>query len=409
MILSIEEAIENLKQGKFLIVVDDQSRENEGDFIIPAEIITPENVNFMITEARGLLCVAMQKAWADRFELIPMTPHNTSLHHTNFTISVDATVGTTTGISAKDRAVTIKKLSDSDSTPQDFGRPGHIFPLIAKEGGVLRRAGHTEAVVDLLKIAGLTPVGALCEILDKDGSAARMPALEKLSEEYDIGIVTIEDLISYRHKTENLVNELLVTELPTKYGLFQLHLFENKIDKKTHLALIKGDITTPEPVLLRVHDQCLTGDLLGSLRCDCGEQLAYALHKIEEEGRGVLLYMKQEGRGIGLVEKLRAYVLQDQGYDTVEANLKLGHKADERDYGIGAQILSHLGIRKMRLMTNNPRKIVGLSAFGLEIVERVPIQVGQNEHNINYLKTKEEKMGHLFEESESWFNTLKET
>ncbi len=402
MILTIEEAIKELQKGNFLIVTDDQSRENEGDLILPAQYSTPEKVNFIISKARGLLCVAMEKERADKLKLTPMTSDNTSLHHTNFTVSVDAAEGTTTGISASDRSVTIQKLADDNSQAEDFGRPGHIFPLIAMKGGVLRRAGHTEAVVDLMKIAGLTPVGALCEILDEEGNAARMPALEKLSHEHKIGIVTIENLISYRHKTEKLVKEVLKTKLPSKYGMYDLYLFTNAVNDKIHLALVKGDITSDEPVLTRVHDECLTGDILGSMRCDCGEQLEVALKKIEEEGRGVLLYMRQEGRGIGLVQKLHAYVLQDQGYDTVEANIKLGHKADERDYGIGAQILSALGVKKMRLMTNNPRKIVGLSAFNLEIVERIPIQVRQNEYNTRYLKTKVEKMGHLIEESESW-------
>jgi 3,4-dihydroxy 2-butanone 4-phosphate synthase/GTP cyclohydrolase II len=324
-----------------------------------------------------------------------MTNENTALHHTNFTVSVDAKQNVSSGISAHDRAETIKMLANPNAKPEDFARPGHIFPIVSKEGGTLRRAGHTEAVTDLMNLAGFKPVGVLCEILDNDGQMARLPALEKFSKEHDIGIITIEDLIAYRRKKEQLIEKILETRMPSKFGHFQLHLFASKVDGKEHMALVKGDLGLDEPVLTRVHDQCLTGDMFGSLRCDCGAQLDYAMRKIEEEGRGVLLYMSQEGRGIGLTNKLKAYVLQDDGYDTVEANLKLGLKADEREYGIGAQILSYLGVKKMRLMTNNPKKIVGLSAFGLEIVEQLPIKVGMNEFNVHYLQTKKDKMGHL--------------
>ncbi|RJP26534.1 MAG: bifunctional 3,4-dihydroxy-2-butanone-4-phosphate synthase/GTP cyclohydrolase II [Candidatus Omnitrophota bacterium] len=394
MTLSIEEAVAELKAGKMLIVVDDQNRENEGDLIAPAQSMTPERVNFIVKQARGLLCVAIDKKRAEQLNLHLMTADNTALHSTNFAVTVDAVKGTTTGISATDRAITIRTLADPNARPEDLGRPGHISPIIAKAGGVLRRAGHTEAVVDLMNMAGFEPAGVLCEILDDDGNMARMPSLERLSSEYDIGIVTIEDLIAYRNRTETLVEKVLKTNLPTKFGNFVIHLYVSKIDEKKYLALVKGDVTTPDPVLVRVHSQCITGDLLGSLRCDCGPQLHYALKKIEEEGRGILLYMPQEGRGIGLISKLKAYVLQDEGYDTVEANLKLGKKADERDYGIGEQILVDLGVHKMRLMTNNPKKITGLSGYGLEIVEQIPIRVGECEFNVYYLETKKQKMGH---------------
>ncbi len=394
MTLTIEQAVAELKAGKMVIVIDDENRENEGDIIVPAQTITPERVNFIVNKARGLLCVAIEKEQADHLNLHPMTTDNTALHNTNFTVTVDAINGTTTGISSHDRAITIKTLADRNARTEDLGRPGHICPIIAKPGGVLRRAGHTEAVVDLMKMAGFNPAGVLCEILNDDGTMARLPELEILSEKYNIGIVTIEDLIAYRNRTETLVEKVLTTDLPTAFGHFLLHLYVSKVDDKKYLALVKGDITTPEPVLVRVHSQCLTGDLLGSLRCDCGPQLHYAMQKIEEEGRGVLLYMPQEGRGIGIVNKLKAYVLQDQGLDTVEANLKLGKKADERDYGLGEQILVDLGIRKMRLMTNNPKKITGLSGYGLEIVEQVPTRVGECEFNVYYLETKKKKMGH---------------
>jgi 3,4-dihydroxy 2-butanone 4-phosphate synthase/GTP cyclohydrolase II len=395
MIIGIEEAIKELKTGKMLIAVDDENRENEGDLICAAQTITAEQVNQIVSIGRGLLCVAMDKQWADRLHLYPMTNENTALHNTNFTVSVDAKENVSSGISAQDRAQTIQLLAKVEATPDDLARPGHIFPIIAKEGGTLRRAGHTEAVVDLMNLAGLNPVGVLCEILDTDGKMARLPSLEKFSKEHGIGIITIEDLIAYRRQKENLIVKVLETKLPSRFGTFQLHLFISKVDGKEHMALVKGDITTEEPVLTRVHDQCVTGDMFGSLRCDCGPQLEYALRTIEKEGRGVLLYMSQEGRGIGLTNKLKAYVLQDQGYDTVDANLKLGLKADEREYGIGAQILSQLGVKKMRIMTNNPKKIVGLTAFGLEITEQIPIKVGENEFNVHYLQTKKNRMGHL--------------
>jgi len=395
MFLRIPDAVDRLKAGKLLIVIDDENRENEGDLIAPAQTITPEKVNFIVTWAKGLVCVAMEKSWTDRLRLFSMTHENTALHKTDFTVTVDAIQGTTTGISAHDRAATIRKLADPQSKPEDFAKPGHICPIISKTGGVLRRAGHTEAAVDLMRMSGFAPVGVLCEILDPDGRMARLPYLEQFSEQQEIGILTIEDLIAYRLRTEKLVEKILTTLLPTKFGMFELHLYVSKVDNKEHIALIKGDVSGSEPVLVRVHDQCMTGDLFGSLRCDCGPQLHYALRKIEEEGRGVLLYMAQEGRGIGLVNKLKAYVLQDQGLDTVEANLKLGMKADDRDYGIGEQILVDLGIRKMRLMTNNPKKIIGLSGYGLEIVDQIPIRVGENEYNQHYLKTKKEKMGHM--------------
>ncbi|MBD3267719.1 bifunctional 3,4-dihydroxy-2-butanone-4-phosphate synthase/GTP cyclohydrolase II [bacterium] len=395
MIIGIEEAISELKAGKMLIAVDDQNRENEGDLICPAETISAEQVNQIVSLGRGLLCVAMDRDWAHRLHLYPMTNDNTALHNTNFTVSVDAIHNVSSGISAHDRAETIRQLANPNAKPDDFARPGHIFPIISKEGGTLRRAGHTEAVTDLMQMAGFHPVGVLCEILDTDGQMARLPTLETFSKEHGISIITIEDLILYRRQQEQLVEKILVTQMPTRFGTFTLHLFVSKVDGKEHMALVKGDVNTDEPILTRVHDQCLTGDMFGSLRCDCGAQLHYALEHIEKEGKGVLLYMAQEGRGIGLTNKLKAYVLQDQGYDTVDANLKLGLKADEREYGIGAQILAKLGVKKMRLMTNNPKKIVGLSAFGLEIVEQLPIKVGMNEHNVHYLQTKKDKMGHL--------------
>jgi len=392
---TIEEAIEDIRQGKIVIVVDDEDRENEGDFIMAAEKVTPEAINFMAKYGRGLICVAMTAERLQQLDLHPMVTENTAHMGTEFTVSVDARHGTTTGISAFDRATTIRALVDPRTRPEDLARPGHIFPLRAREGGVLNRAGHTEAVVDLCRMAGLYPAGVLCEIMDEDGSMARVPRLKEIASQFGLKIVTVRDLIEYRRRKEKLVKRIVTTNLPTAYGNFVLHLYESAVDEHHHIALVKGDVTTPEPVLTRVHSQCLTGDVFGSLRCDCGEQLHKAMRMIEEEGRGVLLYMRQEGRGIGLVNKLLAYRLQDKGKDTVEANEALGFRPDLRDYGIGAQILYDLGVRKIRLMTNNPKKIVGLQGYGLEVVERVPIEIPPNEINLRYLETKRDKLGHM--------------
>jgi len=396
--ISIPEAIKDLQAGKILIVVDDETRENEGDMIAAASLITPDKVNFITREARGLLCVSMTRQRLEELNLPPMVTDNTAVHGTAYHVTVDALKGTTSGISASDRATTIKALADPNTQPDDLGRPGHITPLCAAEGGVLRRWGHTEAVVDLLRLAGLPPVGVLCEILDEDGNIARLPALRQLAEENSLGIITVPSLIEYRHRTEKLVKKEVVTHLPTEYGEFDLYLYSCAVDDKDYLALVKGDVAADEPVLVRVHSKCLTGDILGSLRCDCHRQLIRALQIIDKEKRGVFLYMPQEGRGIGLRNKLKAYVLQDQGYDTVEANLMLGFKEDQRDYGIGSQILADLGIKKLRIMTNNPKKYIGLEGYGLEVVERVPIDVGCTVHNVRYLQTKKERMGHLLGE-----------
>ncbi len=391
----IEEAIEDFREGKILIVVDDEDRENEGDFIMAATKVTPDKINFMATKGRGLICVAMTEERLEELELHPMVPRITALHGTKFTVSVDAVKNTTTGISAYDRAQTIKVLIDPYAKPSDLARPGHVFPIKAEKGGVLSRAGHTEAVVDLARLAGLYPAGVLCEIMDDDGSMARVPKLMKLARKHDLKIITIRDLIEYRRRTEKLVERQATAKLPTKYGNFVLHLYRSAVDEHHHLALVKGDVATDEPVIVRVHSQCLTGDIFGSLRCDCGEQLDKAMQIIEQEGRGVLLYMRQEGRGIGLANKVMAYQLQDNGRDTVEANEELGFKADLRDYGIGAQILADLGIKRIRLLTNNPKKIVGLKGYGLEVVERIPIEIKPNEVNARYLQTKRDKLGHL--------------
>lgn len=392
--ISVEKAIKNIRDGKILIVTDNEERENEGDFIMAADKITPEAINFMAKHGRGLICTPMDGESLRRLDLPAMVSNNTARLQTAFTVSVDALEETTTGISAFDRAKTVSVLANPKSKSEDLGRPGHIFPLRAVDGGVLRRAGHTEAVIDLVRMAGLNPVGVLCEIMDEDGSMARMPRLKEIAEQFNLGITTIKDIITYRHRTEKLVHEDLVTTLPTKFGTFQLHLYASELEADHHLALVKGELSPNKPVLVRVHSQCLTGDILGSLRCDCGSQLAWAMEKIEKEGCGVLLYMRQEGRGIGLANKLRAYVLQDQGLDTVEANVHLGFKADERDYGVGAQILSDLGVKKIRLMTNNPKKRAGLEGYGLEIVERIPVKEGHHRHNERYLLTKKEKLGH---------------
>jgi len=392
---SIDAAVEDIRRGKIIIVVDDEERENEGDFILAAEKITPEAINFLTKEARGIICVALLAERAEQLELDMMVDDNTSLHKTAFTVSVDALKGTTTGVSASDRAATVLALVDPATKPSDLGRPGHIFPLRAMEEGVLRRAGHTEAAIDLTKLASLYPAGVLCEIMNDDGSMARVPQLMKIAKKSGLRIITVRDLIHYRMQREKMVKKIVITRLPTRYGDFNLHLYQSMIDKKEHLALVKGEIDSDKPILVRVHSECLTGDVFGSLRCDCGEQLHHAMRMVEQEGSGIVLYMRQEGRGIGLMNKIKAYKLQDDGQDTVEANEKLGFKADLRDYGIGAQILVDLGVKKMRLMTNNPKKIIGLEGYGLEVVERIPIEIEANEINHKYLETKRDKLGHL--------------
>jgi len=391
----IESAIEDFRQGKILIVVDDEDRENEGDFIMAAEKVTAEKINFLAKHGRGLICVPMAGQRLDELDLHTMVAENTEKLRTHFTVSVDAKKNTTTGISAFDRYETVKALIDPATTPRDLARPGHIFPLRAREGGVLVRAGHTEAVVDLAKLAGLYPAGVLCEIMDEDGRMARVPRLFEMAKQFDLKIITIKDFIEYRRRTEILVKRVVTTSLPTDYGEFTLHLYSSEYDEQHHVAIVKGDVSTGAPTLVRVHSQCLTGDIFGSQRCDCGEQLRQALRMIEYERRGVVLYMRQEGRGIGLENKLKAYELQDRGKDTVEANEALGFKADLRHYGVGAQILYDLGIRKIRLLTNNPKKIVGISGYGLEVVERVKIEIPPNKMNAKYLATKRDKLGHL--------------
>ena len=391
----VEDALEDFRNGKFLVVVDDEDRENEGDLIIAAEKITPEDVNFMLKNARGVLCAPVTLDRCARLGLTKQVDDNTSVLGTPFTVTVDKLEGCSTGVSIQDRAATIRALADPASTPETFGRPGHINPLYAQDRGVLQRAGHTEAAVDLARLAGLQPVAALMEIMSDDGSMARLPELRQRADEWGMKLISIRDLIAYRLEKESLVDEGVEVDLPTCYGHFHLIPFRQKSNGLEHIAIIKGDVNTDEPVLVRVHSSCATGDIFGSMRCDCGEQLHQALRMIEREGRGAVVYLSQEGRGIGLMDKIKAYKLQEEGMDTVEANLHLGHKADERDYGVGAQILHTLGIRKMRLMTNNPVKRVGLEGYGLEVVENVPIEIEPNDYDRFYMSTKKHRMGHI--------------
>ncbi|MCI0706344.1 MAG: bifunctional 3,4-dihydroxy-2-butanone-4-phosphate synthase/GTP cyclohydrolase II [Ignavibacteriae bacterium] len=392
---SIEDALEDFRNGKILIVVDDEDRENEGDFVAAAEFVDAGVINFLTREGRGVVCAPITGERARELGLEPMVDSNTSLHETPFTVSIDYIHGTTTGVSAADRSATVRALIDAKAKPSDFARPGHIFPLRAAEGGVLRRTGHTEAVIDLCRLSGLYPAGVLCEILNEDGSMARIPELLQLAQKFGMKMITVKSLIEYRLQREKLVQRVVSTKLPSRFGDFELHLYRSETDQKEHLALVKGEISEHEPTLVRVHSECLTGDVFGSLRCDCNEQLIAAMQTVEKNGKGVILYMRQEGRGIGLLNKLKAYKLQEEGMDTVEANEKLGFRPDLRDYGIGAQILRDLHVGKMRLMTNNPKKVVGLQGYGLEIVERVPLEVDPNFFNEHYLKAKRDKLGHL--------------
>ncbi|MCM1484113.1 MAG: bifunctional 3,4-dihydroxy-2-butanone-4-phosphate synthase/GTP cyclohydrolase II [Muribaculaceae bacterium] len=391
---SIEDAIEAFRNGQFVIVVDDEDRENEGDLIMAAEKVTPEHVNFMVTNARGELCAPLTISRCRELELTHQVADNTSMLGTPFTITVDKLEGCTTGVSAHDRAATLRALADPASMPSTFGRPGHVHPLYAQDEGVLRRPGHTEAGVDLARLAGLNPAATLIEILNEDGTMARLPQLKKKADQWGLKLISIRDLIAYRLRTESSVEQGVEVDMPTAYGHFHLIPFKQKSNGMEHIALIKGDISDGRPVLVRVHSSCATGDIFGSRRCDCGEQLHKAMEMIEQEGRGIILYLNQEGRGIGLMDKIRAYKLQEEGLDTVDANLKLGHKADERDYGVGAQILHKLGVSKMRLLTNNPVKRIGLEGYGLEVVENVPIEIEPNECNVHYMHTKKQRMGH---------------